>query len=141
VGHQISAILAKEPYDAAKAKLYHLPVIPLPQSFCLVALHPAHTDFWVVKLQLPDLAYSSLLLDCSVTHFFATELFPKQRYAFIETDYSGGIGQQSAVVYEEGSTIMTVQTASKGPINQALTLLGAFHSAHQDENDHFRAYL
>ena len=58
--------------------------------------------------------------------------------AYIETEYFGGIGTQSAVVWLSGTMIFSpllTDAAREGAINQALRCLGVVRGAHFDEFD------
>jgi len=73
------------------------------------------------------------VLDCAVVRDAACRLFGRARFAVIETDYFGGHGDQAAIVYENGSVIMTAEVAEVGPINRALRLLGVQVGNARDE--------
>lgn len=55
------------------------------------------------------------------------------RVAYIETDYFGGVGTQSAAVWEARRTILPPRRGDIGPINDALRLLGVTRTQTQDE--------
>jgi hypothetical protein len=57
--------------------------------------------------------------------------------AYVETDYFGGAGGQSAMAYVDGSEAMAPQTSrgGAGPINQALRCIGVVRSEKVDEFD------
>lgn len=58
------------------------------------------------------------------------------RVAYIEADYFGGTGTQSAAVWHNGWVIMEPEHANGiGPINRALSALGVIAAPGQDEFD------
>ncbi len=70
-------------------------------------------------------------MDTTCTHFFVKEL-GLTKFAIIFTDYFGGIGEQIAVVYENGKQIMVPTTDG---INAALEMLGVQKNGKKDEFD------
>jgi hypothetical protein len=130
MGHCISALIAKAPIDLAAAGRLDLPVF-VQSGFAIVALFPEHCDHWAEKLGLAHQGHSGLLLDCPVTHAFAERL-GLEKYALIETNYFGGIGEQWAAVYSGGRVDMQ---PTIGGINAALQLLGVEREHGFDEFD------
>lgn len=58
------------------------------------------------------------------------------RVAYIEADYFGGTGTQTAAVWQESQVIMEPEHADGiGPINRALNVLGVMAAPGQDEFD------
>jgi hypothetical protein len=56
--------------------------------------------------------------------------------AYVETEYFGGTGAQSAVAFVEGREVVAPQSArSAGPINQALRRIGVARTLAEDEFD------
>ena len=57
--------------------------------------------------------------------------------AYIETEYFGGTGGQSATAFVDGRQVMAPQTArgGGGPINQALRIIGVARTEADDEFD------
>lgn len=53
--------------------------------------------------------------------------------AYVETEYFGGIGEQSATAYHLGVCILEPQTDVSGPISAALQMLGVQRGNHIDE--------
>lgn len=130
MGHNISAIIAKAGIDEKKAKEFDLPVF-MENGYAIIALDEGHSDFWTERLGLTDTDENQIILDCKVTHLFAREIGIK-RYAIINTDYFGGVGEQYAAVYEDGKVIMKTE---EGRINKALKLLGVKCTPGYDEFD------
>jgi hypothetical protein len=57
---------------------------------------------------------------------------------YFETEYFGGEGNQSAVVFENGKIIFGPTQAAIGPINEGLRLLGVITDSTSDEFDTIR---
>ncbi len=57
------------------------------------------------------------------------------RVAYVETEYFGGNGVQSAAVWERGAIAFGPKQADVGPINEALRLLGVERTNAKDEFD------
>ncbi len=57
--------------------------------------------------------------------------------AYVETEYFGGTGEQSAMAYVDGREVMAPQRSrgGGGPINQSLRAIGATRSEANDEFD------
>ena len=134
--HHITAIVTRTIPNAEKLAFFGLPLVELRDGFVLVPLNAGHADHWHERLQLPpevDHTERRIILDCNFTHHLATELIGNGRFALIETDYFGGSGEQSAVVYEGRECVMVTESGSIGPINRALRKLGAEGSFGRDE--------
>ena len=65
----------------------------------------------------------------------AIELSRGGAVAYVETEYHGGTGAQSSVVWKDGAVVLPARTAEVGPINEALILLGASRLDSHDEFD------
>ena len=65
----------------------------------------------------------------------AIELSRGGAVAYVETEYHGGTGAQSSVVWRNGAVTLPARTAEVGPINEALVLLGVNRQDSQDEFD------
>ena len=63
------------------------------------------------------------------------ELSMAGRVAYVETEYFGGDGVQSAAVWERGAIAFGPKQADVGPINEALRLLGVERTSAKDEFD------
>ncbi|PHS13771.1 MAG: hypothetical protein COA78_06690 [Blastopirellula sp.] len=123
MGHHISAIISKAPYNEEAAKEYDLPVF-VEKGFAIDGLDASHSDYWTEKLNLEYLEERIIVLDSVTTHHFSQALFENQVYAIINTDYLGGKGDQAASVYQEGQIIYSSERERLGPINHALKLIG-----------------
>lgn len=116
MGHSISAIITKAPVQEAVASSYDLPVF-VESGFAIIALFELHTDFWSKKLKLENRSLSKIILDDTVTHFFAKEL-GLSTFAVISANYFGGVGEQYATLYRNDELVL------EGTINEALKALG-----------------
>lgn len=119
MGHYITALIGKGPINKEVAEKYDLPTFD-ENGFVIVALHPTHADYWDEKLGYGYKARSEIIMDTECTHFFAKELGFK-KFAIINTDYFGGVGEQIATVYHKAEQIMM---PTKDGINEALKLIG-----------------
>ncbi|MCG8435938.1 MAG: hypothetical protein MJA83_18110 [Gammaproteobacteria bacterium] len=130
MGHHISALVARAPIDLNAAKQLDLPVLPAGE-FAIVALDPAHADFWAEKFAVEDQHFSDMTFDSKVIHEFANRL-GMDRFVLLQTDYFGGVGDQWATVYRGAQRVMEV---TKGGINEALALVGVVREGNSDEFD------
>ncbi|WP_051946142.1 hypothetical protein [Verrucomicrobium sp. BvORR106] len=74
---------------------------------------------------------------CSGLKETLTELSKEGPVAWIETAYVGGLGEQGATVYQNGTCIMEPTVAFRGPISVALQLMGVSKGA--EDIDEFAA--
>jgi hypothetical protein len=130
MGHHLSAIITSSSIDVTTATSFDLPVF-VENGFTIIALDAEHSDYWQQQLGLMDHSTPEMILDCVVTHHFAQQI-GATRYAIIETDYFGGVGDQMAVVYENQHMLMP---PTHGGINAALRLLGVQRRGDVDEFD------
>ncbi len=66
---------------------------------------------------------------------FLKRLAKDHAAAYVETDYFGGMGEQSAVVARDGGIVFGPRHAEHGPINAALRILGVRKERDLDEYD------
>jgi hypothetical protein len=130
MGHQITAIIAKDTINRKVAESYDLPVF-VHNGYAIIGLEARHSDYWAEKLGINNEADNEIILNCPVTHFFAKEL-GLEKYAIVYTDYWAGIGTQFATVFEKDRVIMP---ETEEGINQALKMLGVQRVDGQDEFD------
>jgi hypothetical protein len=147
MGHHITALIGKAPVNKESAEKYDLPLFE-ENGFVIVALCRTHTDYWDEKLGYGYKKKSEIIMDTECTHFFAKEL-GLTKFAIINTDYFGGIGEQIAAVYENAEQILP---PTKDGINSALKTLGVkkrlFHDyfdsinlrKYRDWDDYFEQY-
>jgi hypothetical protein len=131
--HRIAAVIVNGDIDAEIARQFDMKILALPQGLSLIALDPAYCDHWAVELQMPGFISERPQLNCRVVHHMVRAISPRCRFAVLETEYFGGIGEQCAVVYEGTATLMEPREADAGPINEALRLLGLKAASGRDE--------
>ena len=78
-----------------------------------------------------------LILDTGVLGLvdLLTTLSRRAPVAYIETDFFGGVGRQSATAYVDGSAVYTGDSSAAGPINEALRVIGVKTAQGTDEFD------
>lgn len=128
MGHHISAMICHLPIDTDSANECDLPVF-IEGDFAIIALNPYHSDHWAEKLGIDHYSFSDMLFDNQVTREFA-KILKIEKYALINTEYFGGVGTQSATVYENNKRIFKV---TEGGINRALALIGVVRENNKDE--------
>ena len=122
MGHCINGIIA--PIDvlrrlAAEQNL-HKPAV-LSDSLGFIPLNPEHLEIMFPEQGVYDKSMTYL---SQALKTFLVSLSLQDRVAYIETEYFGGVGQQSAAVYDKAECILEPQTAEFGPVCKALRLLG-----------------
>jgi len=130
MGHHISAIICPLPIDEEKAHALDLPFF-IEGAFAVIALDASHSDYWTEKLGLEFQSRSDMIHDNLTTLAFA-EALKIEKFALIQTDYFGGVGEQWATVYENG---MRTFKTTEGGINSALSKIGVVKAASKDEFD------
>lgn len=126
---------------ASCAGLRSLPLVtksytcaPLTQGFCAVPTDGAlidHIDelYPDARQPLPGFVH---LRGGLVT--LLEEISRATPAAYIETEYFGGVGTQSAAAYAHGRMVFALgDSDSAGPISQALRLIGVIKDRHRDE--------
>jgi hypothetical protein len=145
MGHHISAVVLRGPFDEPKARSFGLMPIPLPQGITLFPLEAGCCDRWAEGLDIAGWVSERPLLNCRVVHHIVREIAPDPLFAVIETDYFGGQGDQAAAVYRGDRVVMAPKAGAVGPINEALRHLGVRALPGLDEFDtvslrHFRDF-
>jgi hypothetical protein len=142
MGHQISAVLLKGPFDEQAARSFDLKTIWLGTEITMFPLDAAYCDFWSEKLGLTDSSSIAPILNCNAIRHMINAIANTPLFAVVETDYFGGQGSQAAVVYHGCNEVMPPTEASigsvpesVGPINTALRHLGVFARDGTDEFD------
>lgn len=128
MGHHIHAIVCPLPIDIEQAKRLDLPVLKN-AGFAIIPLHYSHSDYWENKQGKAHESYSDMMHDSATTQEFARRL-GITKFALVETDYFGGVGEQFATVYENGVRRFNV---TEGGINKALGLIGVEKAHGKDE--------
>lgn len=124
MGHAISAVILLGSFDLDRASHFDLRPIKCNDSLTIFPVNADYCDYWSKKLGQTDFLSKRPLLDCTVLHHMMCEIAETPTFAIIETDYFGGNGDQAAVVYRGSEQIMKPQEGRRGPINNALKLLG-----------------
>ena len=136
MGHHITAIISSLPINEDKAEEYDV-FIWKQRGYALLGLDPCHSDFLSEKLNIEQTFNREIILDCKFTHMIAKEVIGSGPNAIIETDYFGGMGEQTAVVYENGKVILELSKGNRGPINKSLSFLGIEKNGKTDEFENF----
>jgi hypothetical protein len=135
VGHHISAVLLRGPFDQERARSFDLTPIPLTADLTLFPLEAGYCDHWAERLGIAGSVSERPLMNCQVVHHLMRAVAPEPLFAVIETDYFGGRGDQAAAVYHGDKEVMAPTVGPLGPINEALRYLGVTVSAGNDEFD------
>lgn len=139
MAHYISALAVRGAYDVDAAHRLGLRPVQLEQEVVLFSLDDERL---VHQLGLSEGAAEYLFSDGerpfpnrAVVHHLARVLVGDAVYAVLDTEYFGGLGDQAAAVYRCGEELMPPTLAARGPISQALKLLGVERGNHYDEFD------
>jgi hypothetical protein len=135
MSHSISAAIVRGETDGEVVRELDVKLVPFTPELKLVALEAGYCDHWAAKLDLPGLVAEEPLLNTRFVHYLLDKASPGSRFALIETEYCGGLGEQAAAVYEGGECLMAPERAEGGPINRALRLLGVQARPGRDEFD------
>lgn len=106
MGHHISAVILRGPFDAARAAEFDLRPTRLTKEHTFFPLDPRYTDHWAENPGISGGITAVPLLNSKVIHRILHALAPEPRFAVIETDYAGGTGSQAAVVYHGDREVM-----------------------------------
>jgi len=107
----------------------------LPQGFCFIPItdrvfdelrsaHPGLVD--------PENGFERLSAPVEIV---AKALSGPEPVAYVETEYFGGDGGQTAIVWKGGQVVLSAKSPDAGPINNALAFLGVQRQEHHDEFD------
>ncbi|MFJ9787501.1 hypothetical protein ACIRSS_48550 [Amycolatopsis sp. NPDC101161] len=141
MGYQLQAVVAAEPVLRKLAGTVDVAcIVPLAQHLCLLpmtdALFDAVTVAGAAKLEgfwKAPAGFGHALAACSADG----------PISYVEADYFGGIGAQSAQVWKNGQVVLgplhlpegKPMPAEGSPISRALRRLGAVKGKHLDEFD------
>lgn len=138
MGHQITALMIREPRNKEKEKNFDLNPILLPQNLVMYIIDHNYTAYWQHReglsgyLDINGVDYilypSEMVIDKIINEVSEVE---NPEYALIATDYFGGIGNQWANVYKNGQ-IVNPKIAT---INDALIHLGIKPQPNMDAFD------
>lgn len=133
MGHFVTGIIVKvEDAEAVTSRIPFKSYSLLKQGF---VIFPLTDDLLDEKISAPqnfsfdEFTYLSAELAQMISGASAGT-----RIAYIETEYHGGQGRQSAIVFSDSAVICRPKQADVGPISQALEQLGVIKEpGHQDE--------
>lgn len=132
MGHAIQAFIARaEVLRAAANHLRHAHVASLAQGLALVPVTDELHDEATGPGGGPAHEEHVHKLSGALTRL-AAEWSRRGPVAYVETEYFGGIGDQAALVWEGGEVVYGPERAEMGPINEALSRLGAERGGHLD---------
>jgi hypothetical protein len=123
MGHCVTGLIAKTALleTFARERNLHAPTA-LAQGLCLLPLWDTDLDKFLVP---PLTGYVNGF------NYLSEQLIRELKIGsscgslmYFETEYFGGDGAQGATVFREGELIFGPQSASLGPINEALAILG-----------------
>ena len=136
MGHTVQAFIAKADVlrDAARSSdAAH--VIPVEQGFALLL----NTDGLYGEVGRGggsgELPYQEFYKLSSALAEFGARCSTRGAVAYIETDYWGGEGKQSALLWEGGEVAYGPALARLGPINDVLRRMGVERGENHDEFD------
>jgi hypothetical protein len=135
MGHHISAVVLRGPFDAKLAACFNLRPIALSDELTLFPLVARYVDSWAERLKIEGSRADEPLLNSEVVHHLIRTIAPDPLFAVIETDYFGGHGTQAAAVYRGEEEVMAPERGRFGTINKALRLLGVKAGEGCDEFD------
>ncbi|OKJ04994.1 hypothetical protein AMK18_07430 [Streptomyces sp. CB01249] len=136
MSHEICALVIAGPVDAQRAHSVGLRALLVHEGVSVFPVSHYFSAYWAAKrgnsalLDLPD-GLSLLFPTEAVLRDLVREVTGtgRPRFAIIETNYFGGVGDQGAVAFH-GEERLTPDGAS---INQALAALGVRATASTDE--------
>jgi hypothetical protein len=148
MGHRLKAIIGPKPTVSEFAGNWiHAELIELPQGFAMVpltlALHEDIIELAAIEKPPPPAEFSEM---SAALAFVIAHLSQRGPVGYIETDYFGGTGSQSAAVWDAGRLALgplkqevtrkgnayRVTPEGEGPINQALAYMRAWHRRGMD---------
>lgn len=142
MGHNIEAFILKGPYDMKVAAKLDLSPIPIGFGLTMFPICVHYLDelaerenFTCEVHAADDQSDEYPVLDGPEIGYIVKRIAPGAMYAVIQTDYVGGHGSQASVVYQGEKVVLCATRKKRGPINNALTLLGVQRSSSQDEFD------
>lgn len=130
MGHCVRAIIGAHKVVQRIENDWYAKEINLPQGYGMIFLTDALLDNIA---ELFESANESSTPD-AVTNFLLQEYSFHTKLAYIETDYFGGIGTQSGILYENGN-ISIPPCSGEGAINSLLRELGVWCEVNKDEFD------
>jgi hypothetical protein len=137
--HSISVVIAdKNITDEFASQFFLAKSIGLPQGKGLVPITSELGDDIVELARKPNVPYQEFeYLNESIIEF-AKDLSSLGMVCYVETEYFGGDGGQSSIVWDKGKVIFGPSSSVRGspnPINDALRILGVKILRMSDEFD------
>ncbi|HEY5920122.1 MAG TPA: hypothetical protein VIV11_00570 [Kofleriaceae bacterium] len=138
MGHNITAIIVADGYNAEVARTLDLVAVPLASPLTLFHIDHYYTAYWQAVRACTDLLdvppeFPGVFPREGVVVQLVSELTGDlaARFALIQTEYFGGIGNQWACAF----TGERRETGASTSINAALRVLGVVRQPDQDEFD------
>lgn len=138
MGYQLRALLSRqEVLEILQNSFNSLKVVPLVQGFGLIPItHELYDEIQSIEKVPQSNEFEGFYFLSPAIAKLAGDLSLQVAVAYLEADFFGGVGTQSAVVLERGNLkLKQPPIESKDVINQALRLLGVQASESKDEFD------
>ena len=133
MGHHISAVILRGPFDEERAKSFGFTAIKLTPELTMFPLDAGYCDYWAEKLDVLGSLGHRPLLNSRVIHHMVNLIAAAPLFAIIETDYFGGRGSQAAAVYRGGTKIMAPKETPDGTFQDSI---GPINTAHPTPRRH-----
>ncbi len=137
MSHEVQAFIIQDPAKrTACAELEHCQLVKLEQGWHLIPLTDELFDEIAAKYPgLEEEPYEVLWKFSGATRAFAEALSAEGPVLYFETEYSRGVGGQSAAVWRAGKLALEPVNEDEGPINRGLELMGLVPKAPLDAFD------
>jgi hypothetical protein len=133
--HSIQAIIAAtHVLDHVASTHAAARIVPLVQGLGIIPM-TEELLYEIGGVSLEQVDAEGFLYLTTALSVFLKDISLKGPIAYIETEYWGGMGAQSAVAWSEGKVVVEPKTADGGPINEALRALGIDKGTEHDEFD------
>lgn len=134
MGHSLQALILRAPVEGAVPATAHL--VRLSEDLVLLPVTDELFDDAVARFGGGGDNHEAVFWKFSpALCALAMSLVGDRMYAYIETDYFGGVGTQAAAVWKGREIVMAPEKAEIGPINGALSLLGVQRGPRLDQFD------
>ncbi len=137
MSHEVQAFVLRGPAErSALEGLAQGHMVRLEPDFHLIPLTDELFDEIAAKYPgLEDDPYEVLWKFSGSTRAFAEALSKEGPVLYFETEYSRGVGGQSAAVWKDGKLALEPVNEDEGPINRGLELMGLVPKPQQDAFD------
>ncbi len=137
MSHEVQAFILRGPAKrSALDGLSHWQMVRLAPEFHLIPLTDELFDEIAGKYPgLEEEPFEVLWKFSGSTRAFAEALSKEGPVLYFETEYSRGVGGQSAAVWVDGKLAFPPVNEDEGPINRGLALLNVTPNAEQDAFD------